>query len=199
MAKIKILIEGYAKKLDHGWVASSTVCLVTTSDGKKIITDPGCNRTKLIEVLKKESLATGDIDYVFMSHQHPDHVLLAGIFENAKHITFDSELQYNGDVLTQYSVDSLGPDIEILQTPGHVLEHISLVVKTDDGKVGIAGDCIWWLDDEEQKFAIDQSDHSQSKGMDMETLIESRKKLIERADYIIPGHGRMFKVEKHLV
>ena len=195
MATIKILIEGYAKKLSNGWVASSTVCLVTTGN-KKIITDPGCSRIKLLEALKKEGLNTGDIDYVFLSHQHPDHVLLAGIFENAKAITFDSQLLYDGDTLTEYSSDELGSDIEILQTPGHVLEHISLLVSTDQGKIAIAGDAIWWLNDEVQKFAIDQPDHSQAKGMDMEVLIESRKKLIGNADYVIPGHGKMFKLNQ---
>ena len=30
----------------------------------------------------------------------------------------------------------------------------------------------------------------------MEKLIESRKKLLENADYIIPGHGKMFKVKR---
>jgi glyoxylase-like metal-dependent hydrolase (beta-lactamase superfamily II) len=193
MTEIKILIEGYAKKLPNGWVASSTVCLITSGD-KKIITDPGCNRAKLLEAFKKEGLTTGDIDYVFLSHQHPDHILLAGIFENAKFVTYDTNLTYDNDHLTEFNAHSLGDDIEIIQTPGHVLEHISLLVTTAEGKVGIAGDAIWWLEDEEQNFDIDQQDHSQAKGMNMETLVESRKKLIGLADYIIPGHGKIFKV-----
>src|ERR1700741_1234014 len=100
MADIKILIEGYAKKLENGWVTNSTVCLVTTGDAK-IITDPGCNREKLLRALKKEGLSTTDIDYIFLSHQHPDHILLAGIFENEKYITFDSNLIYDNDSLTE--------------------------------------------------------------------------------------------------
>ena len=192
---IKILIEGYAKKLEHGWVASSTVCLIT-SGNKRIITDPGCNREKLLNALEKEGLTTGGIDYVFLSHCHPDHTLLAGLFENAKSITYDSNLIYDHDSLTEFNAHSLGDEIEILQTPGHMLEHISLLVSTDDGKIAVAGDAIWWLEDEEQNFRMDQPDHSQAKGMNMETLIESRKKLVGLADYIIPGHGRMFKVDK---
>ena len=188
---IKILIEGYAKKLEHGWVASSTVCLIT-SGNKRIITDPGCNREKLLNALEKEGLTTGGIDYVFLSHCHPDHTLLAGLFENAKSITYDSNLIYDNDSLTEFNAHSLGDEIEILQTPGH----ISLLVSTDDGKIAVAGDAIWWLEDEEQNFRMDQPDHSQAKGMNMETLIESRKKLVGLADYIIPGHGRMFKVDK---
>ena len=195
MPAIKILIEGYAKKINKDWVASSTTCLIT-SGTKKIITDPGCNRQKLLNALARENLATGDIDYVFLSHCHPDHILLAGIFENAKCITYDSNLIYDNDSLFEFNKHSLGDDIEIVETPGHVLEHLSLVVDTAEGKVAIAGDAIWWLDDEKQIFDVNQTDHSQAKGMNMATLIESRKKLISMADYIIPGHGKMFKVEK---
>ncbi len=196
MATIKILIEGYAKQQENGWVASSTTCLITSEDNKKIITDPGCNREKLLEALKKENLATSDIDYVFLSHCHPDHTLLAGIFENAKFVTFDSNLIYNKDLLTEFDKNILGKDIEIIETPGHVLEHLSLLVDTSEGKVAIAGDVIWWLDNEQQVFDINQKDHSQAKGMNMENLIESRKKILSMADYIIPGHGRIFKVKK---
>ncbi|MBI3109564.1 MBL fold metallo-hydrolase [Candidatus Daviesbacteria bacterium] len=195
MTKVKILIEGYAKKLKNGWIASSTTCLVTT-ENKKIITDPGCNRQKLFEALKSQGLTTDDIDYVFLSHCHPDHILLAGIYEKAKFITFDTNLMYDGDLILEFDKHILGKDIEIMETPGHVLEHLSLLIKTPKGKIAIAGDAIWWIEGEEQVFDINQKDHSQAKGMNMEELIESRKKLVETADYIIPGHGKMFKVEK---
>jgi hypothetical protein len=36
MAKVKVLIEGYAKEPEKGWVASSTTCLITT-ENKKIL------------------------------------------------------------------------------------------------------------------------------------------------------------------
>ncbi len=195
MAEIKILIEGYAKKLEKGWVASSTTCLII-AENKKIITDPGCNREKLLKALNKEGLAINEIDYVFLSHCHPDHILLAGIFENAKFVTFDANLVYDKDLLLEFDKDILGKDIEIIETPGHVPEHLSLLVSTPNGRVAIAGDAIWWLDEEKQVFEINQKDHSQAKGMNMEKLIESRKKLLENADYIIPGHGKMFEVQK---
>jgi len=195
MAEIKILIEGYAKKLENGFIASSTTCLITT-ENKKIITDPGCNREKLLESLDKEGLTTNDIDYVFLSHCHPDHILLAGIFEKAKFVTFDTNLVYDKDLMLEFDTHMLGKDIEIIETPGHVLEHLSLLVSTAKGRVAIAGDVIWWIEGEKQLFNINQKDHSQAKGMNMGTLIESRKKLLENADYIIPGHGKMFKVQK---
>ena len=193
METIKILIEGYAKKLVNGWVASSTTCLITTGD-KKIITDPGCNRKKLLDALKKEGLTTDDIDYVFLSHRHLDHILLAGIFEKAKCVTFDTNLIYDEDVLLEFDKYVLGDDIEIVSTPGHVNEHLSLVVNTPEGKVAIAGDVIWWLDNEEQAFNLNQKDHNQAVDMSMTALVESRKKLLKMADFIIPGHGKKFSV-----
>lgn len=195
MATIKVLIEGYAKELQNGWVASSTACLIVSGD-KKIITDPGCNRQKLLEALQKENLTTDDIDYVFLSHCHPDHILLASLFGKAKYVTYDSNLVYDNDLLVAFDKNILGEDIEIIETPGHVLEHLSLLVETSEGKVAVAGDVIWWVDGQAQIVDINQKDHSQAKGMNMDDLIESRKKLLKIADYIIPGHGKIFKVNK---
>ena len=159
MAEIKILIEGYAKKIEKGWLASSTTCLIITAN-KKIITDPGCNREKLLKALNKEDLTTNDIDYVFLSHCHPDHILLAGIFEKATFVTFDANLVYDKDLMLEFDKHILGKDIEIIETPGHVLEHLSLLVITPKGRVAIAGDAIWWPDGEGQLFDINQKDHS---------------------------------------
>ncbi|NAS12944.1 MBL fold metallo-hydrolase [Poritiphilus flavus] len=199
MAKIKVLVEGYAIQLDKGWRASSTVCLIITEEEKKIITDPGCNREALLQALSDEGLNTSDIDYVFLSHRHPDHVLLAGIFESARYITFDANLMYDRDLMLEFDRHVLGDDIEIVHTPGHVAEHLSLIVNTPQGKVAVAGDVIWWLDTEEQIFDLNQPDHSHALDMDMQALVQSRKTLIRNADYIIPGHGKMLKVDKKVL
>ncbi len=195
MAEIKVLVQGYAKQVGNGWKASSACCLII-SDGKKIITDPGCNRKALLDALEKERLKTRDIDYVFLSHCHPDHILLAGIFENAKFVTYDGGLLYDGDDLIEFGDDILGKDIKIINTPGHVFQHISLLVDTSKGKIAVAGDVIWWLDEEEQVLDLNQKDHSEAPDMDMKKLIASRKKLLEEANFIIPGHGKIFKVHK---
>ena len=61
----------------------------------------------------------------------------------------------------------------------------------------MAGDVFWWWDNEEQK--TDKESLMARKDpyvKNKEQLNESRKKVLEIADYIIPGHGKMFKVEK---
>ena len=83
MAKIKVLIEGYAKEIEGGWLASSTTTLVQ-ENRLNIIVDPGINRKLLLDKLAELNLSPQDIDYVLMTHFHPDHNYLSAIFENAK-------------------------------------------------------------------------------------------------------------------
>jgi glyoxylase-like metal-dependent hydrolase (beta-lactamase superfamily II) len=193
MTEVKILIEGYAREIENGWLASSTVSLVKTKD-KKIIVDPGCNRKGLLAALEKEGLRTADIDFVVITHNHGDHSLLAGVFENAKLMT--SEEIYDND--NQISHDNKIPetDIKIIKTPGHCPEHCSLIVPTEQGNYVIAGDAFWWTDDEKQDVDVEKEDEAHPEEVDMKKLSESRKKILEIADFVIPGHGKMFKVKK---
>ncbi|HUW72155.1 MAG TPA: MBL fold metallo-hydrolase [Candidatus Humimicrobiaceae bacterium] len=193
MNKVKVLIQGYAKEIENGWLASSTTTFVQ-SNGKNIVVDPGCNRKRLLEELAKNNLKPADINFVLLTHSHGDHALLAGIFENAKVIT-PAEIYYN-DNQVEPENKIPGTNLEIIQTPGHSPEHCSLVVPTEEGTYIVAGDVFWWTDDEEQKIEIEKEDDVHPDEVNMPKLIESRKKILEIADYIIPGHGKIFKVKK---
>ncbi len=193
MPEIKVLIEGYARQIQNGWLASSTVTLVKTSN-KNIIIDPGCNREKLLAALGKENLKVDDIDFVFLTHNHLDHALLAGIFSNARILTTE-EIYKNDNQIAHGNIipDS---DLKIIQTPGHCNEHCSLVVPTEKGVYVVAGDVFWYVDGEKQTADIGKVDDAHPAEVDMKKLTESRKKILQIADWIIPGHGKMFKVEK---
>jgi len=192
--KIHVLIEGYAKEIENGWLASSTTTLLEMND-KKIVVDPGCSRPKLLEALARVGLKTADIDYVILTHSHTDHILLDGIFENAKVVT--SAEVYDND----HQIDHEGkiPEIEIefTRTPGHSPDSRSLIVETDEGVYAIAGDLFWWNETEEQKTDYDSLiAHPDPYAKDLALLQNSRKKILKTADYIIPGHGKIFKVSK---
>ena len=194
MNEVKVLIDGYAKEIEDGWIASSTVTLVKSND-KNIIVDPGCNRIKLIEALKKEGLETKDIDLVLLTHDHTDHILLAGIFEKAKVLT-PYEI-YDGDTQIRHKNKIPDADVKIIQTPGHARSHISFLVKTEKGSIVIAGDLWWWKDDEKQETDYDSLiEKNDPYVRDKDILIKTREKILEIADYIIPGHGKMFNVRK---
>ena len=183
---VKVLIEGYARRVKQGYVASSTCCLVTTPRDK-IITDPGCNRKALVEALHKEHLDPFDVDYVFLSHGHIDHILLASFFENAKFITYDYNLLYHNDYMQTFKGNFLDFNIDIIQTPGHTAEHLSMIVPAQKGIYAICGDVFWYLHGEKQTLDI----YRKEEGADMKLLVESRKKILQKADFIIPGHGKV--------
>lgn len=191
MAEIKALISGYARKISGGWIASSSVVLIK-SGGKNIVVDSGCNRKKLLIALAREGLKTEDIDFVILTHSHTDHTLLCGIFESAK--VLNSEENYDGDLQVAHNGKIPGTDLQIIKTPGHSQEHCSVVVPTEKGIYAVAGDVFWWMDGEAQKIDVRKADSGHPEGLDMKKLVESRKKLLELADYIIPGHGKMFEV-----
>ena len=195
MAKVKVLVEGYAREENHIEYASSTVTLVQ-AEGKNIIVDHGMDRKKLLEALEKEKLSVKDIDFVVLTHMHPDHCLLAGLFENAEVVYGTENYNFKGRIEANDSeMDVEG--VEFIRTPGHESFHYSVIVDTDEGKVVIASDIFWWTDDAEQKTdkesLMNLEDPYKS---DEKALKKSREKVLEIADFIIPGHGKMFKVEK---
>jgi glyoxylase-like metal-dependent hydrolase (beta-lactamase superfamily II) len=193
MNKVKVLIEGYARVHDNYEEVSPSVVLIE-NEKQKIIVDPGFNRQNLLEVLKKEKIKTEEIDLVILTHYHLDHSLLAGIFENA--IILDNEDQYLQDgIIKRQGGNILGDGIKIIQTPGHDLFHCSVMVDTEDlGKVIIVGDVFWWMDGEEPKKDFESLINLEDPYVkDEKALEESREKILKMADYIIPGHGKMFK------
>lgn len=190
MTKVKVLIEGYAKETKDGWLASSTTVLVQDS-GKNVIVDPGVNKKLLLKKLKEEKLTPENINLVFLTHYHVDHALLAAIFDKA--VVVDGDTIYQEDRETEYEGKIPGTNLRPIRTPGHAHEHAALLVPTQKGKVVIAGGVFWWLDREKQEVDINKEDPFTK---DRKALLKSRKKVLEIADWIIPGHGKMFKNPK---
>lgn len=193
MAKVKVLIEGWAD-FSKIWKDNCSVVLVESEKGK-IIFDPGLDRKRLLSVLEKEKLNLDEINYIFISHKHTDHCLLMGIFPKA-FICTGKFIYKSFTDLEQGEIkeDFFGTDIKIIDTPGHAKNHACLLVKTEMGNVLLAGDNFWW--DRNEKQNIDYKTLIFRKDMfaeNQELLEKTRKKLLKIADWIIPGHGKMFK------
>ena len=194
MAEVKILVVGYAREEDDALYASPTTTLVR-DNGKLILVDPGANEQLLLEALKDEGLTPGDIDIVFLTHYHIDHILNIRLFPGKD--IYDGDIIYSGDKEVEYEGIIPGTNVQVIPTPGHADEHCSLLVETDKGKLCIAADVFWWMDNEEQKTDRESLlTHKDPYMKDEQALLESRKKVLEIADYVIPGHGKMFQVEK---
>jgi len=184
MAEVKILITGFTGGDSGEGETCPTITLVRDKNTIMVI-DPGvlASQQLLVGALQKEGLKISDVNYVFITHSHLDHYRNIGMFPEAKTVEYFG-IWDKGQC--EELPEQFSPDIKIIKTPGHNYDGLSLLVETKKGKVAIVGDVFWQEDGPaEDPYASDP-----------EKLNESRLKVLEIADYIIPGHGPMFKVEK---
>lgn len=190
MAEVKVLIPGYtsADSAEEGGEEKTcaTITLVRDKDIVMVV-DPGVleSQQMLIDALEKEGLNVNDVNIVCLTHSHIDHFRNIGMFPEAKTLEFYGLWDKNTvDDWTEQFTD----DIKIIKTPGHDKTAITLLVKTDKGTIAICGDVFWKENLPEEDEYADEP----------EKLEESRKKVIELADYIVPGHAGMYKVNKQM-
>lgn len=191
---ITILNEGYVipienrnfvpgEKDDGARQVASTVALVQWND-LTIIVDPGMvsESVNLAENIETAGVKLEDITHVFISHHHPDHTIKIGMFPNATVVDFWANYQH--DVWEDHGDPyELAKGIRVIRTPGHTDEDASLIVEAEDGIYVFTH--VWWNEKMEPEIDPLAEDHTK--------LLESRAKILKIADYIIPGHGKMFK------
>jgi len=187
MAEVKVLIEGYttADTAETGeGKTCPTITLVRDKDVVMVV-DPGVleDQKILIDKLREECLTVDNINVVFITHSHLDHYRNIGMFPNAK--TLEYWGLWDRNTVEDWQ-EQFTDNIKVIKTPGHNYDSLTLIVKTNKGTIAICGDVFW-----KENFPEDDPYAS-----DKEKLKESRKKVLEMADWIIPGHGKMFKVKK---
>lgn len=128
-------------------------------------------------------MAVDDVNYVFVTHSHADHYRNVGMFSHAKFLEFFA--LWDGNVALDWQ-ENFTDDIKIIKTPGHDSSSLTLLVDTKKGKVAVCGDVFWKENGPENDPYASRPD----------LLEESRKKVLELADYIIPGHADIYKVKK---
>jgi len=183
MANVKILVRGYLPD-DTEKGSCSTISLVQDKD-LNIVVDPGTLKDPdlLVKSLADHDLKTDDINIIFLTHSHMDHYRNIGLFPKAKALDYWG--YWEKDLMTDAD-EKITDDLSFIRTPGHSDDSITLLVKTDKGLIAICGDVFWKENfPEKDKYATDPK-----------KLEESRKKILETADFVIPGHGEMFDVEK---
>lgn len=186
MAEVKILIEGYTSA-DSGQSGEEKTCPTITLVRDKdmvMVVDPGTvdDQQIIVDALKKEDLAIEDINVVCITHSHIDHYRNIGMFPKAKTLEYFG--LWDGGKVQDWK-EQFTDDIKVLKTPGHSYDGLTLFVETDGGVIAICGDVFWKKDmPKNDPYATDQ-----------DKLKESRKKVIEMADWVIPGHGGMYKAK----
>ena len=190
-AEVKILIEGYTNADSAAETGEEktqpTITLVRDGDLVMVV-DPGILESQqvLIDALDKEGLTIDDVGVVCITHSHIDHYRNIGMFPNAKTLEYFGVWDKN---TFQNWSEQFSPDIQILRTPGHDKTDITLFVTTNDGIVAICGDVFW-------KENYPQDPRDDTFASNPVELGHSREIVLKMADWIIPGHGKMYKTER---
>ena len=190
---VDILVTGYVQPIegrefvpgkspDGARRVQGTVVLIRSNDFI-LVADPGmvADRDEILRGLADRSVAPEQVTHVFISHHHPDHTVNIGMFPNAKVIDFGGIIE--GDVWSDHPDPyEVASGVSVIRTPGHTMQDASLVVETDEGVVVLTH--VWWND--QMQPVIDPL------AQDQKALEASRLKVLEIADWIIPGHGAKF-------
>lgn len=180
-AAYRVLHVGYTSSTGPG--VAATVSYVTDAD-LHIIVDPGMvpDQSAITDPLAELGVTPSDITDVILSHHHPDNILNAGLFPNAR--IHDHKAIYQGHTWTTRDAEghTLTPSLKLIATPGHSPEDITLLAGTAGGVVAFAGD-LWWRPDGPADDPV-APDRDQLRG--------SRERVLSAADTIVPGHGAPF-------
>jgi len=196
MIKIDVLIEGVADFSQEVWSDYCTTTLVTTSDGSKILVDPGSDRSLLLNKLNEREIKVSDIEYVFLTHAHLDHTLLAGIFPNAIIVT-GSQWVKAGTEIHNHDGSYFGDIIKIIKSEGHSPSDSYLMIYEEKKITCIAGDLFWWDKNDVQETEVEKIIlHNDRFAIDFDKLKQTRKTILQSAHFVIPGHGKPFIIQE---
>ena len=207
MAKVETISQGFSLGTDQGNLAFCGVTLVEGS--KRILVDVAHNgrRTLLLDRLKERGLRPDDIDYVFLTHSHWDHMLNIDLFPNAKVLIHPLEREYVKQPLdtdwatTGYTSlilestqlqevrggDELDDGVSVIETPGHSRGSMALLVRSDDATLAISGDAL------PNALSV-KSGLPRIVFWDETEARASIRRLLDTAATFYPGHDRPFRV-----
>lgn len=195
-ASVIVLKPGYARWEGY---ASQRACGTITliKSHKNCIVDLGIPQDKdlIIRKLKHNGLSTKDIDTVILTHSDVDHIGNMNLFPDAIFIGGNDVIQ--GDLFKEFFKEKYTVDenIHIIHTPGHDNRSITVLVKTENGLVAITGDLFEY---DKDWLTVDTSESWEPWSQDKALQQKSRAMIWGIADYIVPGHGDIFKIDKSI-
>lgn len=180
---------------DQGYRSALCTSVLIRGDGFAVVVDPPYADVESMatELNRRTGFALEDIDTVFLTHDHGDHVVGVPHFPHARLVA----AQPVAEVLN--AAGRLGREVEgvderllgcidLIHTPGHTLSHHSLRFDWKGQSVLVAADAAMTMD-----FWRDKRGYFNS--VDFEAATTSIEKLQTMADLVVPGHGNYFLAE----
>ena len=163
----------------------ASACSLVRDGDAVIVIDPGLapSQAAILDPLAALGVAPTEVTDVVISHHHPDHALNVALFPAARVHDLWAIYDFAGrwdDVEAEGRV--LAPSVRLLRTPGHSAEDISTLAGTPDGIIVLTH--LWWTAEgpAEDPYAPDPA-----------VLHDSRARVLDLADVIVPGHGAPFR------
>ena len=162
-----------------------------------IVVDPPFTPENMDALLdRRVGLKAKDIDIVFVTHTHGDHLVGLEAFENATFYMPKGEIQILSDqeikkrpILGKFkpATGQLAKGIEVLDMPGHTNTLQGLLFKSGKVRIAITGDAVMTSD-----FFKAQKGYFNS--VDFDKASQTIVQLSKIADIIVPGHDNYFSV-----
>ena len=193
---VHVLQPGYSRVESDGCTANGSSTLIIGPKYKVVVdTLSPWDKDKMVTALATHGVTPSQVTHLVCTHGHPDHVGNNNLFtgEGVLHIVGwsvycrDKYTDHPFNMGEVFRID--GEDLMVMATPGHTLDSVSVKVNTDNGVVVVAGDLF-----EKQDDLADDSIWKEAGSEDEVQQEKNRRKVLEMADFIVPGHGPMFKV-----
>ncbi|KAI6174280.1 Lactamase-B domain-containing protein [Aphelenchoides besseyi] len=189
-------LQGIARQTDiNEYVFIASITLIR-DDNKVILVDTGLatdinGRTDLLT--RKLDITPPDVNYVILTHAHPDHAGGTNDFLDAYHYQgslMHHRSKFNFSELFEKDHHQLTKNVHLIRTPGHTPEDVTVLVKNTDkyGTIAVCGDVFITAEDIEHPIMWKPMAWSER------TQETSRRRLICEADYIVPGAFVIFSL-----
>ena len=198
-ARVHVLHAGYSRDLTPTCTQADGSSTLILDSGQTILVDTMGPRAagRLTDLLLQHGIRPQDVNVLIGTHSHPDHIGNLNLFTNARlHVCGFSvyhEDRYTDHLFTEGESLDISPNVTVIPTPGHTLSCVSVVVRNVDGlgTVVVAGDLF-----EKEEDLRDESLWINAGSEDEESQRNNREKVMQMADYVVPGHGNMFRVPR---
>ena len=195
---VDILKEGTRIDSYLGGVKISKACcssvILVRHASEHILVDTGAMGywREILSRLSALGLKPSDVSYIVNTHTHLDHVYNNYLFPRALVYTPTSvwHPQEEGNRVEMYPDMTRVriPLVKILNTPGHMENHISVLAESSGKRIVVAGDAV--------RESIIEDGKIPGKYNHAGDYTASMKKIFSLADEIIPGHGPVITGEK---
>lgn len=205
--RVDLLIPGFPAKADHFLFGICSLLLLRDGDRTVLFdTGPFRVRKRLIQALAAHGLVPDDIDTVFVSHLHWDHIENIDLFRHAEILVPRLEYEYAAAIrssdwgtppyaramlegmrvtLLEDKEQELFPGVRTLLLPGHSAGLQGLAVANGNGGIVLASDAVWSARDAVRGHP-DVAFFDRDKGQ------ASLERALAAGRIYYPGHDRPF-------